>query len=713
MAHSSLRRRLLTIVAAATVATGALSVHAQAYAATDAAIDLQVLVVDDGTPTLEAITDRMDVEGVPYTAVNLNDGARPAITSDFLTDATSTRPHAKFQGVVLGTHTPAGLSDAEIGALDKFERDFGIREFSAYNWPSAATGYAGTPVGTKLDGATGQVTTAAKKAGFGSLAGKVPFDDIDPAVSESYGYLANPATNLPAGSTFTPFLTTTVGGTSGVLLGEYDVDGKQELVSTMAINKYQQHTAALAPGIIEWLTRGVHLGMNRNYFSIHADDVFLPNTLWQKDGNCTAGDLGCDPVKYPVERNEVRMTSSDVDRLVKWQSAKGMHIALAFNGDGVADQKEATGGKDALYDKLLANKSKFNWINHTYSHEYLGCVKDESVDPWQCARTADGSVDMASQSLIDSQIRQNVQFAQVNGLPNFDRHELVTGEHSGLKSLPQMPDDNPNLAPALAANDIAWIASDNSRESAQRSVGDAQTVPRYPMNIYYNVSTKSQEIDEYNWAYTSRADGGSGVCEDNPDTTTCIKPLDPKSGFDSYIVPLEARIALHHMTTNDPRPHYAHQSNLAGDGVLYPVLNKMLEQYRNLYAANTPVVEPSMSQTGVELQRRRGWASHGATATLVGRKITVSNGSGERFVPLTAPSGTTSGGASWGASYSGAQSQWSRLDDGAALTLDLVNAPGYHAPTGAVSPAAAFAPTPKQPKLAVFATPEATGRIGK
>lgn len=42
---------------------------------------------------------------------------------------------------------------------------------------------------------------------------------------------------------------------------------------------------------------------------------------------------------------------------------------------------------------------------------------------------------------------------------------------------------------------------------------------------------------------------------------TCISPLDPATGFDEYIVPIETRIALSHVMANDPRPHYAHQSN--------------------------------------------------------------------------------------------------------------------------------------------------------
>jgi hypothetical protein len=39
---------------------------------------------------------------------------------------------------------------------------------------------------------------------------------------------------------------------------------------------------------------------------------------------------------------------------------------------------------------------------------------------------------------------------------------------------------------------------------------------------------------------------------------------------------LEIRNALKYILTNDPRPFYAHQSNLTGDGILYPVLDGIL-----------------------------------------------------------------------------------------------------------------------------------------
>src|SRR3546814_10745629 len=42
----------------------------------------------------------------------------------------------------------------------------------------------------------------------------------------------------------------------------------------------------------------------------------------------------------------------------------------------------------------------------------------------------------------------------------------------------------------------------------------------------------------------------------------------------------EAAIMLGHMLTNDVRPHYVHQANLAEDRVLYDVLDTALDRYR-------------------------------------------------------------------------------------------------------------------------------------
>ena len=284
------------------------------------------------------------------------------------------------------------------------------------------------------------------------------------------------------------------------------------------------------------------------------------------------------------------MNNADVDYLKAWQTRTGMPLDVTYNADGVAT---AT----ALAAKFKADQNSFRWLNHTWSHPYLGCTQDFSAVPWKCATNTNGTIQYMPKATISTEIKKNTDWATTNGV-KLDKSELVTGEHSGLKTLPQMLVDNPNLAPALNERGIKYVASDASREKEQRSIGNALTVPRYPMNIFYNVATEAEEMDEYNWIYTSRANGGSGICEDNPGTTTCITPQSTVTGFRQYIVPLEVRIALRHVLGNDPRPHYAHQSNLAEDRILYPVLDGVIDRFKAAYAREQPAAAPDHEGVG-------------------------------------------------------------------------------------------------------------------
>ena len=82
----------------------------------------------------------------------------------------------------------------------------------------------------------------------------------------------------------------------------YDVDSTQLQV--------------LAPGLVAWVTRGVHLGLDRSYLAVHVDDVLLPNVRWVPGVHCTPG-ADCPPgVPTPPL---IRMTADDVAYAVDWQ----------------------------------------------------------------------------------------------------------------------------------------------------------------------------------------------------------------------------------------------------------------------------------------------------------------------------------------------------------------------------------------------------------
>jgi hypothetical protein len=672
MAQSVRRWRNATAVAAA---AGLLSVGLGVPGATAAGeprIDLKVLVVDNGDSSVQAITTELKNTGIPYTRIDLNDSGRPKITAAFLSDTVGGTPRAKYQGVVLPNEAPFGAGSAEQTALETYEKTYGIPQVDAYTWAHPEVGLEYASYSGTLDGREASVTAAGRSGSFGYLDGAFRFEDNSSSVTESYAYLASPRTG------FTSYVDAPLpgGGGTGSLVGEYAHDGRRELVVTFAYNQYQQQFRLLARGIVEWLTQGIHLGQARNYFAVHVDDVFAPDARWDKERNCTPGDIDC--VGGAEEGTPIRMTAADAAYAAQWQQEHGFTMDMVYNAGAGEEWKAENGGTDAMTDRLLADKAKYRWINHTYTHPFLGCVQDTSTVPWSCAKNADGSTRYMSRADISAQIRDNNDWAAAKGLP-IDRTELVTGEHSGLKTLPQQPNDNPNLAGALSDNGVKWIASDNSREPEQRAVGKALTVPRYPMNVYYNTGTKAEMADEYNWIYTSGADGGSGVCETNAASTCLDEPLDAATGYDDYIVPQEARTDLGHAISNDPRPHYAHQSNLAEDRLLYPVMEKVLTDYKALFADNTPLENLRQSAIGTELQRRAAWqaaiANNKVTAYRVGTTVTVTAPSGTQ-IPVTAPEGTKKqlllGTQAFGTSYAGKRSGWTTPTGlQTALTLKL------------------------------------------
>ncbi|MGW8768092.1 hypothetical protein ACWGN5_37075 [Streptomyces sp. NPDC055815] len=653
--------KIAALAAAALLATVVPS--AQAVAATAPRVDLTVLVVDDGGSAVGAITAELKGSGVPYRRIDLNDPNRPVLDTAFLSDSVDGRPRAKYQGVVLPHESAFGPDSAEATALRTYERTFGIPQVDAYTWSHPGVGLDYTDQGGwsgVLDGTTAGVTAAGQAGPFRYLAGALTFEDNDPTISESYGYAGRPRAG------YTSYLDVPVdGGGRASLVGEYTADGRRELVVTFAYNQYQRQFRALARGIVDWLTQGVHLGRSRNYLSVHVDDVFAPDARWDQALNCTPGDFDC--VGDDGEgANPIRMTAADAQYAAAWQKASGFTLDMVYNGGQGEQWKTEHGGTDALTDRLVADRAQYRWINHTYTHPFLGCVQDNSVVPWQCAKDTAGNTLWVSRSELSGQIRDNHNWAVGKGI-SVDRSELVTGEHSGLKTLPQQPVDNPHLAGALADNGVKWTASDNSREPQQRSVGTgaAKTVPRHPMNVYYNVGTAAEMADEYNWVYTSRADGGSGICESNPASTCLPAPLPTATGYADHIAPQEARTALSHVLGNDPRPHYVHQSNLAEERLLYPVLDRVLADYRALFAANAPLVNPAQKDVGTELGRRAAWdqavAAGKVTAYRIGTTVTVKAPSGVT-VPVTAPEGTRKklllGSTAFGTAYAGTRSAW-------------------------------------------------------
>ncbi len=273
-------------------------------------------------------------------------------------------------------------------------------------YPSPSLGVTET-TGGPLDGTTGTLTSAGLAA-FGELKGPVPFD------IGTYGYGA--AVNN--GAPYTPFITDSAGDTMAGVYQHPSGDaqaGVSELALNFDYNANQTQWLLLAPGLINWVTQGTHLGLYRNYFGQDIDDTFIADNEWSSQFQCTPaatdppdytcppGDQGVGPGSGPGVPPDVQMSAADLAYVTNWEQRTGIKLELAFNGigactaDTAADESNAdcTGSytdgpttfKDpgqsvdpsypndaGLVNALLASQSDFNWITHTWSHLFLGCT---------------------------------------------------------------------------------------------------------------------------------------------------------------------------------------------------------------------------------------------------------------------------------------------------------------------------------------------------
>jgi hypothetical protein len=265
---------------------------------------------------------------------------------------------------------------------------------------------------------------------------------------------------------------------------------------------------------------------------------------------------------------------------------------------------------------------------------------------------------------------------------------------------------NPNFIQAMTTAGIKTIASDASKEypnpptastvadgaagnlakGAIFQDGPTWSVPRYPSNIYYNVASRTDQLDEYNWIYTAPGGTNGGGCVAIPNVTTCNTA---RVTWQQYL-DSETRIMFGHLTGNDPRPHYFHQTNLAQSdltkvptdtsvgvgGILYGVMDTLLARYDAAYdRAKAPLRQLTPTQIAATLVQQRDWAAaqSNVQAWLQDGVVHVKNaGAGAVSLPLT---GTTVGEA-----YGGQRSGWTTVGPGAQLDVSPADPAATAAP---------------------------------
>ena len=88
------------------------------------------------------------------------------------------------------------------------------------------------------------------------------------------------------------FTTLVSGPGGGAYLGIYTdpIDLRQEMVFTVSSNENQIENQLLRHGMLSWVTRGVYLGTQRNYFTMNIDDIFRADAKWDPGTHTTPED---------------------------------------------------------------------------------------------------------------------------------------------------------------------------------------------------------------------------------------------------------------------------------------------------------------------------------------------------------------------------------------------------------------------------------------
>ena len=134
---------------------------------------------------------------------------------------------------------------------------------------------------------------------------------------------------------------------------------------TVASNQFQNHNQLLRHGMLNWVTRGVFLGYQRNYLELQIDDLFLGDDAWDEATNTTS----YDPARREPDDARPTSTGRSPGRAPAacgstWPSTAA--AAPAGRADGAADPLTAKFADPAV-------RNAFGYVNHTLDHPNLDC----------------------------------------------------------------------------------------------------------------------------------------------------------------------------------------------------------------------------------------------------------------------------------------------------------------------------------------------------
>ncbi|MDO8251226.1 MAG: hypothetical protein Q7T78_16110 [Rhodoferax sp.] len=637
------------------VPTTGTPVVSAAVVATPASIALKLLVISaEGTsPSYLATLSVLDQIGVPYDKMVLK-GSSPTALQMVAGTLSDGAGNGKYQGILLETgdlaafnaptsNYPSAMTAAQWAMLRQYQSVYGVRSATMYTRPALTIDVNNAALDLTY-GLTSAVEVIATNASPVTAT-------FTPTGQQAFGYLntANPIKIKDGVYTYpsTPASAATVAllqtPDAKAMASVYTApEGWQNLALAADNNPELTHTLLLGYGVVNWVTRGIFLGERKIYLSAQPDDVFIPDDLWDPVSKTT-------PLNSAAFRH--RNTATDYNSLVAWQTAlqansqtAAFSLELPFNGVGynTVDAGYLNLGEttDTLSPAVRANPNAFRWINHTWDHTSL-----DPADPFDPGFVPLTVTTMKQKFQLNHDVASGLSGTPPVVFSRYNKNAFVQPDISGL--------ENPVFWQAAQEFGFRYILMDTSKSYDFRPVispippntgfyssrdtfvqGNPRIliIPRYPTNLYYNVSTPAEWVSEYNHFF-----GAAGIVPPPPGQTSWF------GGDSTYeqILDRESEVLLRYMLKYNANSWMFHAANLRdydGTGpnkksLLSDLLDAVTAKYRAMYSL--PVVSPNQSTIGQFMAARMAYNA----AIAGGLKGRVVFGTGAS-IELTNPSGT-------------------------------------------------------------------------
>lgn len=521
-------------------------------------IDLKLLVLctDRQDPNCLALCRIMDYIGMRYDLLATSEAR---LSQERLWEGT----HARYQGIVLATgyfaEWNSALSDwydpldeEAWKALHTYQARFGIRLATFCGIPRVLTTTNALMIHEPANTDEAPLALSLTEAGrqiFWYLNG-----DCRIQVLAATAIAVTPMTIAS-----TPLLEGEDGQAYGALWTTRE--GCEYMALTLGQSALSEHTLLLGYGVLNWVTRGVFIGQRKVTLSVQIDDIFTSNQLWQAEADQDDGQ------DY---RHVYRLTANDVSALIRWldrvqkqRNARTTTFNFAFNGAAVSPVPV----DQATLDAFVANRQRFRWINHGFTHLLLN---------------------EADSAESRHEIICNHDIARRLDLVPYEADCMVTADMSGLT--------NPSFLSAAAESGVRYLVCDTSRptwnnpspNTAIRSNIEPSitVIPRHPNNLFYDVATPQAWVEQYNQTYRHFWQRDLSITE---------------------IIKAEAKQIVHYLLVGDWDPLMFHQANLQAYDNVHSLLTDLLDEVLSMYnevCGDVPVLNLSMRDIGEMMARR-------------------------------------------------------------------------------------------------------------